>query len=80
MSDRMRALAKRASARAALWAGIAALVFALVSFGVGRSGSAVVLLVVGGVLLAVAATRLSRLAAEARAAQAPRDADPSAGR
>lgn len=80
MSDRMRGVAKRASARGALWAGIAALVLALLSFAVGRSGSAVVLLVVGGVLLAVAATRLSRLAADARAATASHGAGDSAGR
>lgn len=80
LGSRMRGVAKRASARGALWAGIAALLLALVSFGVGRSGSAVVLLVVGGVLLAVAATRLSRLAADARSARAARDVDGLAGR
>lgn len=60
----MRGVAKRASARGALWAGIAALALAMISFAVGRSGSAVVLLVVGGVLIAIAATRLARLARE----------------
>lgn len=76
----MRGVARRASARGALWAGIAALALAMLSFAIGRSGSAVVLLVVGGVLIAVAATRLSRLAADARAASAAREAGDSAGR
>lgn len=62
----MRGAARRASARGALWAGIAALALAMLSFAIGRSGSAVVLLVVGGVLIAVAATRLSQLAREVR--------------
>jgi uncharacterized membrane protein len=62
----MRGVARRASARGALWAGIAALALAMISFAVGRSGGAVVLLVVGGVLIAVAATRLSQLAREVR--------------
>lgn len=69
--SRMRGAARRATARGALWAGIAALALAMISFAVGRSGSAVVLLVVGGVLIAVAATRLSQLAREVREA-APR--------
>lgn len=62
----MRGVARRASARGALWAGIASLALALLSFAIGRSGSAVVLLVIGGVLIAVAATRLSALAREVR--------------
>lgn len=65
----MRAVARRASARGALWAGIAALALAMISFAVGRSGTAVVLLVVGGVLIAIAATRLSQLARDVRDAR-----------
>lgn len=60
----MRGVVRRASARGALWAGIAALALAMLSFAVGRAGSAVVLLVVGGVLIAVAATRLSHIRRE----------------
>lgn len=76
----MRGVARRASARGALWAGIAALALAMLSFAVGRSGSAVVLLVVGGVLIAVAATRLSQLAREVRDVQGGSAAGDSAGR
>jgi len=77
--SRMRGAARRASARGALWAGIAALALAMVSFAVGRSGSAVVLLVVGGVLIAIAATRLSQLAREVRDGTCGRAGDGSGG-
>lgn len=79
LGSRMRGVARRASARGALWAGIAALALAMISFAVGRSGSAVVLLVVGGVLIAIAATRLSQLAREVRDGSGGPAAD-SAGR
>lgn len=79
LRSRMRGVARRASARGALWAGIAALALAMVSFAVGRSGSAVVLLVVGGVLIAIAATRLSQLAREVREGSGGRAGDGSGG-